>query len=925
MKTCVVLLMAVGSLAAVHADSILSLPTDSWSGRPTHLAVVNPAVPADDGSVLSLRGEWEFARFRHALEARDLRYEKKTDFWGRESPVWKNVRKITVPGCWEAQGVGKPGPGYGYNGKKKEPGTFDLRHVHFGNGFYRRTVTVPSAWKGKRVWFKLGRAHTWAWMWVNGKAVAHVSEGYRALKWDITDLVEPGRPAEIVVQVDNSYVGFRNTQILSIHRWGGLIRDVELEATPQTFIDDAWCRGDFDARQAEINVAIAGGGGRPALTVRADVEGRTVSAAVSPSVSRHTLHLPLPAFRPWSPEHPNLYTAKVELVSADGTVLQRRYERFGVRKLEVRGKEFYLNGRPFFVRGFGDDSTYPITGCSPASKEAHLRNLRIARAAGFNFVRTHTHVELPEYFDAADEAGILVEAELSYNCDESSVETFLFDPVGDAKAVWQGYRRHPSFAVYSGGNEGTLGPNGGKALFDWVHATDPDRLVVEQDGGTYLEKHRTDTSDFASGPMSMWERGSFNVRAFICHEYANLAVKADARMEDDYNGIWMPRMTRRMRRDALAPFGLGEAWGERLQDAQHDLQRFWALRSVEHARKDPFCDGYIYWTIVDYTHYHEKFKVPNCQGLFDPFWRAKPHGTRPEEMLAVNATDGIYLDTENRVRRYREDPDPLLCCGSINRVVMDETNRVYAVGETIHADFILSRYGEAELTDTSLDWRLVADGRTLCGGTVETGEQRRGPARSVAKVPVVVPPLARPVKARLEAEFGGKIRNGWDFWLFPRLPRPEIPSDVVVAEHGSAAAEAARKAGRNLLLTGDLKGERDIMLGWWALDWRWPHDGWTQNGVAVLRHPLFRLFPYEPYLSPLLFGMIGQGTPLPVAGFEEKDYIMLGEGNDDFKLYLAAKTRPDGGKEVFVSGLDVFRETVEARALLADIVRYLSE
>ena len=905
--------------------------TDVWAGRPRHLAVVNPAVKADDGSVISLRGEWEFAPWKHQGAARDAGCSNPAvDFWGNPS-CWAKVRKISVPGCWEAQGVGEEGLARSYNGRPdKDSGLLRLRHTHFGNGFYRRTVDIPASWKGRRIWLKVGRVGTWGWFWINDRAVAHTAESHRALKWEVTDLVTPGTSCVIKAEVDNLYPT-RNTQCFTYNRWGGLLRDVELEATAETFIDEAWVRGDFDKHLAEVHVEIAGkreggGGNRDEMRLRATVEGETKEIALRSTASTpstYTLELPLGDFRPWSPEHPNLYTAKVELVR-DGKAEGVRYERFGVRKFEVRDKELYLNGKPFLVRGFGDDSTYPLDGFSPASKEFHLRHLGMARRAGFNYVRTHTHCEIPEYFDAADEVGILVQPELSYANDISSEEYFGYDVLGDAKALWEGYRRHPSFATYSGGNEGTLGPFGGVALRTWVHANDPDRLVIEQDGGTFMQPRRAETYDFVTGPYKMWERGTFDWRPFVCHEYANLAVKGDARMEDDFTGPILPRITRADRRAALAPAGLSEAWGDLLQDAQHDLQRFWARRSIESARKDPLCSGFIYWTIVDFMHWEPKVKAPMAQGMFDPFWRPKPHGTTPESIAEVNSPSVLLLDTENRVRKPRRAPIEFFY--REESLAIDETNRVYCSGETIPAEFIFQHYGERDLEDTCLDWALAdADGRRLAGAEVAVGAQRIGAARTVAKVLVVVPDVAKACKATLSATLvdakGFRQTNAWTFWLFPKPPKDTgIPENVIVADYGSVEAETARRAGRNLVLVGNRKGRRDIRLGWWSVTWR--NSALTQNGVAVRQHPLFREFPYEPFLSPLLFNIIGQGTPLPVEGFVEKDFIMVGEGNTDFKLYLAAKVRPDGGREVFVSGLDVFSDRPESKFLLKDLCSF---
>ena len=71
----------------------------------------------------------------------------------------------------------------------------------------------------------------------------------------------------------------------------------------------------------------------------------------------------------WSPEHPNLYKAEV-ILKADGKPIDGWIERFGVRKWEVRGGNFYLNNEKYFVRGYGDDFIYPLALISPPSRGA---------------------------------------------------------------------------------------------------------------------------------------------------------------------------------------------------------------------------------------------------------------------------------------------------------------------------------------------------------------------------------------------------------------------------------------------------------------------------------------------------------------------------------------------------------------------------
>ena len=68
----------------------------------------------------------------------------------------------------------------------------------------------------------------------------------------------PERQAVIVAEVNN-VLPSRKGLFSSTHRFGGLYRDVELEATPDTRIDYAWVRGDFDQQTAEVHATVAYG------------------------------------------------------------------------------------------------------------------------------------------------------------------------------------------------------------------------------------------------------------------------------------------------------------------------------------------------------------------------------------------------------------------------------------------------------------------------------------------------------------------------------------------------------------------------------------------------------------------------------------------------------------------------------------------
>ncbi|MBP5285770.1 MAG: hypothetical protein ILO34_06635 [Kiritimatiellae bacterium] len=842
---------------------------DSWGMRESRPAIVNSVMRMDDGNTIDLAGEWSFATCRYDQGPRRNSHDNPLF---ADTVDWDSARKIRVPGAWEGQGVGDRGMSTCWDFE------FDcspkmLNHAFVGTGWYRRKVTIPERWAGKRIWIKIGGVNAMGWVWVNRRQVAHVANWCATLKYDITDCVKPGEEAEILVEADNMRRG-RKGVVNHCHRWGGLYRTIELEATQDVWIDDVYIRTDFDRREARAEVEIGGAADR--------VETRTT--------------FEIEPFREWTPESPNLYTAKIELVRGGETVACR-YERFAFRKLEVRGDELYLNNRPLFLRGFGDDAIYPLEGYSPADREYHLKHLRQARAAGFNFVRLHTHCEVPEYFEAADEAGILVEAELPYINGDITGEHVEFDPVGDWLELYRNFRRHPSLAVYSNGNEGSFGEALDSYLYRLAKEIDPDRLKQGMDTQFAWLNH-PGNSDYEGGPASEWPRGSVNPgRPFVCHEYLNCAVKADSREEPFYTGATAAPVTRGERAAFLAKSGLELEWGDRLQDAQRKLQAYWQLHGLASARADPYCDGYCFWTIVNVISGSPgKF---SDQGLFDPFWNVKE--ATIEEIRRVNG------------------PTVLLAEAKGNEV-----------------EFILSHYGEEAFADAKIVWRLVSEGKELAGGEIDAGRQEIGPARTVARLDLPETEVARPAKATLETGICGIEGQRLVFWLFPKDIGARRYGEVVVAEEGSSELAEAVAAGKKTISVGkaNMSGRagysawtlgreidwtkfdpkrdasEDVLLGWWSVG--------SQVGIAIKDHPALKYLPHDGWLGPQMFAIAGKGRELPVDGIGSGNIIIGGESADGCSVFLA---ETENG---FASwGLDLLSGRPEAEAMLRGMAEYL--
>jgi beta-galactosidase/beta-glucuronidase len=82
----------------------------------------------------------------------------------------------------------------------------------------------------------------------------------------------------------------------------------------------------------------------------------------------------------WSLGHPELETARVELLGPSGPV-DSLEERFGVRSIEAKGRQVPLNGRPVRVRGVNRYDEFP--GRGPVVDEETIReDLLAVKALG---------------------------------------------------------------------------------------------------------------------------------------------------------------------------------------------------------------------------------------------------------------------------------------------------------------------------------------------------------------------------------------------------------------------------------------------------------------------------------------------------------------------------------------------------------------
>jgi beta-galactosidase len=200
-----------------------------------------------------------------------------------------------------------------------------------------------------------------------------------------------------------------------------------------------------------------------------------------------TVALTVPGVAPWSAEVPDLHDLTVTLLDAGGDVVDVVALRVGFRRVEVRGHELLVNGKPVLIKGVNrhDHDLRRGKAVTAASIEA---DIVLMKRHNLNAVRTSHYPNDDHLYDVCDRLGM-------YVVDEADIESHAYlrslskDPVW-ASAILERVMRmaqrdkdHASVIMWSLGNESGVAP-AHLAAAAWLRAWDPSRPVHYESGIT---------------------------------------------------------------------------------------------------------------------------------------------------------------------------------------------------------------------------------------------------------------------------------------------------------------------------------------------------------------------------------------------------------------------------------------------------------
>lgn len=395
-------------------------------------------------SQLDISGNWQFK-----LDTANVGVSQKwytTDF----------DDTVTLPGTTDSNEKGF---------KNTDTTTMHLNrpYTYEGAAWYRKKITIPADFKDKHVILYLERTKP-SKLFIDDKEVGESRLLQSAQQFDVTEYLSPGEHY-ITLCVNNNLklTPYGNVHIYSDDtqtNWNGIIGKMYVEASAKTYITDLQVYPDIENNQFSTEINIAGITPETKISVEMQltkIEGSTTTPLETRNYKvgykpqlKLTYNFPEDCGL-WDEFHQPLYELLVTITTPD-KAKDTQLATFGMRDFATSNKHFTINGKTTFLRGKHEAAVFPLTGHTPMDVASWKKVFEIAKSYGINHYRFHTYTPPEAAFTAADEVGIYLQTELPFwgGLDVDSVATML---IAEGRGMLKSYANHPSFVMFSPGNE----------------------------------------------------------------------------------------------------------------------------------------------------------------------------------------------------------------------------------------------------------------------------------------------------------------------------------------------------------------------------------------------------------------------------------------------------------------------------------------
>ena len=366
----------------------------SSSAQPASIAIPLPEHPRPDferQDWINLNGTWQF-------EFDSLNKGLDQKWYTANVPFHE---QIMVPYSWGSKLSGLP----------------DKADI----GWYRRAITVPSSWKGKRIFLVIGAADWLSRAWLDGNDLGEFQGGYSPFEFEITSLVKFGTEQDLVVRVDDTPHPFKLEGKQGYGKARGIWQTPYLEARGQNYLQVLHFTPDIDHNKITVEGSL-GETAKGSLTLRLWIDKnspgeKTVEQKLNAGANNFSFDVPLENVHRWTLDDPYLYWVDASVVSGKETQ-DKVSTYFGMRKISTMNlpgngfKYVALNNKPVYLKMTLDQSFHPDGFYTWPSDEFMRDEIIRSKKLGLNCNRIHVKIELPRKLYWADRLGLLIMADV---------------------------------------------------------------------------------------------------------------------------------------------------------------------------------------------------------------------------------------------------------------------------------------------------------------------------------------------------------------------------------------------------------------------------------------------------------------------------------------------------------------------------------
>ncbi len=705
----------------------------------------------------------------------------------------------------------------------KVPFWLTPQKYYVGAAWYQKDIVIPAAWKGKQVRLFMERVHIGSAIWIDGNRIDSFQNSLSAPhEYNLGPLARAGKHT-ITIRIDNrtrvADVG-QDSHSVSDHtqgNWNGMIGKISLQAIPALSVSDIQVyplvqqrkikvlvelqNKSASAQSVELNFLVQGKG-------KKNISVNKVSAQFNPgeTIIQEQLIDMGSEMSEWNEFNPFLYSLQLSL----NNEIQSRKTVFGMREIRVKDKSILLNGQKIFLRGDLNNCEFPLTGHPPMEVKSWLTVFGKLKEFGFNHVRFHSWCPPDAAFTAADELGFYLQPEAptwpnhgTSVGDGRFIDKYIYD---ETNRMVKAYGNHPSFVMMAAGNE-PAGRNQSKYLADFIaywKAKDDRRIYTGASVATswplvpeneYMVKSGARGLDFSNKPPgSMDDYNETMLKypvPFVQHEQGQWCVFPDFSEISLYTGAYKARNFELFREDMKAQ-GLLPLAPAFLQ-ASGKLQALCYKMEMERSLRTKDLAGFQLLGLQDFPG-----QGTALVGVLNAFYKEKGY---------INAS------------QFRQFCNTVVPLARLPRFTYKDNEQV-----TIFLE--LYQYGEKELTNTVLDWKLLDQkGKTVRSGSTEPKNYSRGGLHEAGMFGIVLKGIPAPQELQLIVSVRGTgFTNQWPLWIFPtELPREEYAerTDLLITDTLDAkAVDFLNNGGKVFLqLYGKVNKGKEVIQAFTPVFW----------------------------------------------------------------------------------------------------------